>query len=100
MLRKFTTLCSPLPCVEEKALQLSQRSVMGVGRAKYITQDSLHSICELHHREKVHNFFFTTYLCVVYNTVDQENSEHAMCVIASKSFAAVQTESGKVSIHK
>ena len=64
MLRKFTTLCSPLPCVEEKALQLSQRSVMGVGKAKYITQDSLHSICEF---QKVVLIFTTVYqfLCLV-----------------------------------
>ena len=47
MLRKFTTLCSPLPCVEEKSVQLSQRSVLGVGKAKYVTQETLHSICEL-----------------------------------------------------
>lgn len=95
MLRKFTTLCSPLPCVEEKALQLSQRSVMGVGKAKYIAQDSLHSICEF---QKVVFTIAKFYALFDHNTVDQENSEHAVCVIASKSFAAVQTESGKVDI--
>ena len=47
VLRKFTTLCSPLPCVEESAVQLSRKSVMGVGKAKYVTQESIHSICEL-----------------------------------------------------
>ena len=41
-------LCSPLPCVEEKSVQLSQKSVLGVGKAKYVTQDTLHSICESH----------------------------------------------------
>ena len=42
--------------------------------------------------------FTNFYALFDHNTVDQENSEHAVCVIASKSFAAVQTESGKVDI--
>ena len=44
-------------------------------------------------------FYHLLMNCIWYGTVDQENSEHAVCVIASKSFAAVQTESGKVGMH-
>lgn len=46
VLRKFTTLCSPLACVSEKQLHLSQRSLLGMGRAKYDPQDTQHTICE------------------------------------------------------
>ena len=46
MLRKFTTLSSPLPVVEEKALQLSQKTVLVMGKAKYDSQDSIHTLCK------------------------------------------------------
>jgi len=72
MLRKFTTLCSPLVCVEESALQLSQKCILCMGRAKYNSQGSLH-------------------------TLYQSNSEQVVRIIASRNFAAVQTASGKVS---
>lgn len=48
MLRKFTTLCSPLACVAEKQLQLSQKSLLGMGRTKHDSQDSQHTICMWH----------------------------------------------------
>ena len=47
VLRKFSTLCSPLAVVEEKKLQLSQKTVLCMGKAKYDSQESIHSICEL-----------------------------------------------------
>ena len=51
MLRKLTTLCSPLACVSEKQLELSQRSVLGMGRTKYDSQGTQHTICE-HNQKK------------------------------------------------
>ena len=86
MLRKFTTLCSPLPCVEEKVLQLSQRSVMGVARPSISLKiPSIPSVSKvIHCREKL----ITCYIYIAYMYIDQENSEHAVCVIASKSFCS------------
>ena len=46
MVRKFTTLCSPMVCVEEKGLQLSQKSILCMGKAKYSSQKTLHTLCE------------------------------------------------------
>ena len=46
MLRKFTTLSSPLPVVEEKDLQLSQKTVLVMGKAKYDSQETIHSLCK------------------------------------------------------
>ena len=48
MLRKFATLSSPMPVVEEKALQLSQKTVLVMGKAKYDSQESIHTLCETH----------------------------------------------------
>ena len=45
-MRRFTTLCSPLPVVEEKALQLSQKTVLVMGKAKYDSQETIHTLCE------------------------------------------------------
>ena len=47
VVRKFTTLCSPLPCVEEKPLQLSQKSVLCMGQAKYDSVEAIHTLCKL-----------------------------------------------------
>ena len=52
-MRKFATLSSPMPVVEEKALQLSQKTVLVMGKAKYDSQESIHTLCETH-----------TYICV------------------------------------
>ena len=46
MLRKFTSICSPLAVVEEKQLQLSQKMVLVMGKAKYDSQESVHTLCE------------------------------------------------------
>ncbi|XP_011407139.1 PREDICTED: E3 ubiquitin-protein ligase MYCBP2-like, partial [Amphimedon queenslandica] len=43
-LRKLTTICSPIPIVEERPLQLSQKSIIVLGRAKYDNQGSLHTL--------------------------------------------------------
>ncbi len=45
-MRKFTTLCSPMIATEEIPLELSQKSVLVMGRAKYDTQGGLHTMCE------------------------------------------------------
>lgn len=95
MLRKYTTLCTPLACVAEKQLQLSQRSLLGMGRTKYDTQDSQHTICKgaplaIYHHSSSNPFP---------PHIDQDNSEQVVRVLASKSFAAVQTASGKVYLH-
>lgn len=46
VVRKFSTLCSPLPIVEEKSLELSQKSVLVMGRAKFDIQKDMHTMCE------------------------------------------------------
>ncbi len=46
MLRKLSPLISPIPCVEEKLLPLSQKSLLGMGRAKHDPQESQHTICK------------------------------------------------------
>lgn len=45
-IRRFTTICSPMPCVEEVELELSQKSVICSGRTKYNPQDSPYTLCE------------------------------------------------------
>ena len=46
MLRKFASICSPLAVVEEKVLQLSQKTVLVMGKAKYDSQETIHTLCE------------------------------------------------------
>jgi len=46
VVRKFTTLCSPMPVVEESQLHLSQKSVLVMGKAKYDNQGELHTACK------------------------------------------------------
>ncbi len=46
MVRKFNTLCSPILTTEESPLQLSQKSVLVMGRAKYDAQGDLHTACK------------------------------------------------------
>ena len=70
-LRKLTTLCSPIPVVEEKTLHLLQKSVLCLGRSKYNTQSSLH-------------------------TLYQDNTHDAVRVIATRTFSSVLTSSGKL----
>jgi len=48
MIREFTTLASPLICVEEKPLNLAQRNLLCMGKAKYDSQERLHTLCKLH----------------------------------------------------
>lgn len=45
-IRRFTTICSPMPCVEEVELELSQKSVICSGRTKYNPQESPYTLCE------------------------------------------------------
>ena len=89
-LRRFTTLCSPLACVSEKSLQLSQKSLLGMGRTRYDPQESQHTICMYHN---------TSYqIGVVYHCccIDQDSTEQIIRVLAAKNFSALQTASGKV----
>ena len=46
VLRKFASICSPLAVVEEKVLQLSQKTVLVMGKAKYDSQETIHTLCE------------------------------------------------------
>jgi alpha-tubulin suppressor-like RCC1 family protein len=71
VLRKFATLSSPMPVVEEKALQLSQKTVLVMGKAKYDSQESIH-------------------------TLYQDTKDQVVRVLASRNSVAVQTTSGKL----
>ncbi|CAI8051400.1 E3 ubiquitin-protein ligase MYCBP2 [Geodia barretti] len=71
VLRKFATLSSPMLVVEEKALQLSQKTVLVMGKAKYDSQESIH-------------------------TLYQDTSDQVVRVMASRNSVAVQTTSGKL----
>ena len=46
VLRKLTLLCSPVIVTEEKSLQLSQRSVLSLKKAKGDEAESLSALCE------------------------------------------------------
>jgi len=46
LIREFTTLASPLISVEEKPLNLAQRNLLCMGKAKYDQQEHLHTLCE------------------------------------------------------
>ena len=46
LIREFTTLASPLVSVEEKPLNLAQRNLLCMGKAKYDQQEHLHTLCE------------------------------------------------------
>lgn len=46
LIREFTTLASPLVAVEEKPLNLAQRNLLCMGKAKYDQQEHLHTLCK------------------------------------------------------
>lgn len=46
VLRKLKLHVSTISTEEEKSLQLSQKSVLCLGRSKHDTQETLHTICE------------------------------------------------------
>ena len=60
MLRRYTGLCSPLTCVYEKPLLLSQKSLLGMGRARCDLQESPHTICKCTGIYSARNMFYFT----------------------------------------
>ena len=62
MLRRFAGVSSPMVWSYEKAVQLSQKSLLGMGHARCDPQESQHTICEFSIHTLVHTVLFLCYL--------------------------------------
>ena len=80
-MRKLTTICSPIPVVEEKPLQLSQKSVIVLGRAKYDNQSNLHTLCEYMERGREREKERATICTVLYCNLTKRGA-YCICVYA------------------
>ena len=85
-----------LPCVEQRELYLSQKSVLRLGPTKFDTDSSMHTVCKSAFWGGGGAERGWIELCCVHPPLDQDSIEQVVRVLASKHFTAVQTASGKV----